>query len=248
MNLKSIFMALAMVLTSSATYAQLRPGHGSDKPGNQDPGRPGQYQPPPGGGGGGGGHGGGGGGHGGGGHGGGGGGGGYNPPPRPPGGGHGGGGGGGYYPPPRPPGGGHGGGGGGYYPPPPAPPYYPPPAPPYYPPTPPPPSYGQRIVKQVYVGRAIQDEMYQLSYYADLSQYYGWEITAVRASTRPNSPYRTVASLVDANRSILATQTNPGYQIQLFPSRTALAGSQELYLWIQGSTFIETIEVELMSR
>ena len=103
-------------------------------------------------------------------------------------------------------------------------------------------------MKQVVVGRSVQDEMYQLSYYADLSQYYGWEITAVRATTRPNSPYRTVASLVDANRSVLATQTNPGYQIQLFPNHSTIAGSQELYLWIEGSTFIETIEVELMSR
>ena len=103
-------------------------------------------------------------------------------------------------------------------------------------------------MKQVYVGRSVQDEMYQLSYYADLSQYYGWEVTAVRATTRPNSPYRTVASLVDANRSIVATQTNPGYQIQLFPRYSFTAGTQDLYLWIQGSTFIETIEVELLQR
>ncbi len=222
MNSKSIVLALAVVLTSLASFAQLRPGGGSGgKPGNQDPNRPGQYQPPGNGGGGG-----------------------YYPPPS-----HAGGG--GYYPPPS-----HGGGGG-YYPPPP-PPYYPPPQNPYYPPPPPPPqnpyyppappTYGQRIVKQVYVGRSVQDEMYQLSYYADLSQYYGWEVTAVRATTRPNSPYQTVVSLVDANRSILARQINPGYQIQLFPSRTAMVDSQDLYLWIQGSTFIETIEVELMQR
>lgn len=92
------------------------------------------------------------------------------------------------------------------------------------------------------------DEMYQLSYYADLSQYYGWEITAVRASTRPNSPYRTVVSLVDSNRNVLATQTNPGYQISLFPARYVSAGTQDLYLWLQGSTYIETIEVELQRR
>ena len=206
MNLKSIMLALAFVLTTSAAFAQLRPypptggQTGSGKPSN-DPTRPGQYVPPP-----------------------------YQPPPN-----HGGG---GYYPPPRPP-------GGGYYPPPPT--YYPPPAPPPYypPPTPPPPAYGQRIVKQVYVGRSVGDEMYQLSYYADLSQYYGWEVTAVRANTRPNSPYRTVVSLVDSNRNVLATQTNPGYQIALFPTRYVSAGTQDLYLWLQGSTFIESIEVEL---
>jgi hypothetical protein len=98
------------------------------------------------------------------------------------------------------------------------------------------------------VGRSVADEMYQLSYYANLSSYYGWEITAVRASTRPNSPYRTVASLVDSNRNVLATQTNPGYQISLFPSRYITAGTQEIYLWLQGSTFIDTIEVELQRR
>lgn len=92
------------------------------------------------------------------------------------------------------------------------------------------------------------DEMYQLSYYANLSDYYGWEVTAVRARTRPNSPYRTVVSLVDANRNVLATQTNPGYQIALFPTYHVSAGSQSLYLWLQGSTFIETIEVELYRR
>lgn len=90
--------------------------------------------------------------------------------------------------------------------------------------------------------------MYQLSYYADLSQYYGWEVTAVRANTRPNSPYRTVVSLVDSNRNVLATQTNPGYQIALFPTRYVSAGTQDLYLWLQGSTFIESIEVELRSN
>lgn len=237
MNLKSITLALAFVLTTSAALAQLRPnpphpvpGHTDSGKPSYDPNRPGQYVPPP-----------------------------YQPPQRPPNNG------GGYYPPPSnggyypPPS--HGGGhhhppshggyypppshGGGYYPPPPT--YYPPPTPPpYYPPPTPPPSYGQRIVKQVYVGRSVGDEMYQLSYYADLSQYYGWQVTAVRANTRPNSPYRTVVSLVDANRNILATQTNPGYQIALFPRQYVSAGTQSLYLWLQGSTFIESIEVELL--
>lgn len=99
------------------------------------------------------------------------------------------------------------------------------------------------------MGRSVGDEMYQLSYYADLSQYYGWEVTAVRAKTRPNSPYRTVVSLVDSSRNILATQTNPGYQISLYPtSGCVTAGTQDLYLRLQGSTFIETIEVELLHR
>lgn len=247
MNLKSIMLALVLVLIASASQAQLRPNPpqnggrtDSGKP-NNDPGRPGQYVPPP---------------HQGGGS--------YYPPSRPPGGGgyyppppnHGGNpprppGGGGYYPPPprpnpppRPP--------GGYYPPPPAPPYYPPPAPPappYYPPTPPPPAYGQRIVTQIYVGRSVGDEMYPLSYYANLSQYYGWEITAVRGNTRPNSPYRTVVSLVNGNLTVFATQTNPGRQIALFPrSGRVIVGVQDLYLRLQGSTFIDTLEVELMRR
>ena len=223
MNSKSILMALALVLTiSSAAQAYLVPGNGhtdSGKPSN-DPGRPGQYYPPPGQGGG---------------HNGGGG---YYPPPNN--------GGGGYYPPPN-------NGGGGYYPPPPhhqppPPNYYPPTPPPYYPPQPPP-SYGQRIVKQVYVGRSVENEMFQLSYYADLStRYYGWEVTAVRASTRPNSPYRTTVQLIAQDRNVLATQINPGYQITLFPNSYVVAGTQELYLYVEGSTYIDTIEVELLQR
>ena len=246
MNSKSIIKALvclSSLLISTAAFAYLTPGQGSGsgKP-SEDPNRPGQYNPPPQQGGG---HGGGG--HGGGGHGGGGG---YNPPPQN-GGGHGGGHGGGYYPPQPPPhhGGGHGGG---YYPPP------PPPSNPYYPPTPPPPSnpyyppapgYGQRVVQQVYVGRSIQNEMYQLSYWANLNtQYYGWEVSAVRASTRPNSPYTTVAQLVTSDNRVLASEVNPGYEIALFPSYQVFAGYQELYLYIQGSTYIESIEVELIRR
>ncbi len=163
----------------------------------------------------------------------------YYPPPQNPGRG-----GGGYYPPPQNP----GRGGGGYYPPPPAP-YYPPPPSPYYPPSNPPPQYGQRIVQQVYVGRSVENEMFQLSYYANLnSQFYGWEVTAVRASTRPNSPYQTTVQLVTQNRSVLDTQINPGYQISLFPSYRVIAGDEELYLYIGGSTFIDTIEVELLRR
>jgi hypothetical protein len=260
MNSKSIMLALSFVLTiSTSAQAYLVPGGqtGSGKPSN-DPNRPGQYNPPPNNGGGG--HGGPGGGHGGG----------YNPPPRP-------GNGGGYYPPsqpyyppprphnppPRP------GNGGGYYPPsqpyyPPTQPYYPPaprpnypppppptyypPTSPYYPPAPSLPGYGQRIVQQVSVGRSVANEMFQLSYYAQLNQYAGWQVTAVRAVTRPNSPYRTVAQLMTADRCVLASEVNPGYDIDLYPNTTVYAGSQDLYLYIEGSTYIETIEVELLRR
>ncbi len=171
----------------------------------------------------------------------------YYPPPQQGGGHHGGGG--GYYPPPNNGGGGHHGGGGGYYPPPNNGGGYYPPPPNYYPPQPAPPYYGQRIVQQVYVGRPVANETLQLSYLAQLNtQYYGWEITAVRASTRPNSPYQTVVQLLTSDRQILASQVNPGYQITLFPNYRVMAGYQDLYLVISGSSYIDSFEVELLRR
>lgn len=238
MNSKSIIKSLVCVyvlVISASAQAYLRPGEGGGGKPSEDPNRPGQYQPGPGQGGG------------------------YNPPPQYGGGGHDGGWHGGH-------GGGdhdggwHGGhgGGGGYYPPPsqpyypPSQPYYPPPPPPsepYYPPAPPAPVYGQRIVQQVQVGRAFQNETYQLSYWANLNtQYYGWEVSAVRAATRPNSPYQTVVQLITASNQVLATQINPGYQIALFPNYQVFAGYQDLFLTVQGSTYIDSIEVELIRR
>lgn len=233
--------ALLLVLTvSSASYAYIVPGDSHDNGQQQDNSRPPQYQPPRddrnnhnGGD--------------------------YGPGP-----GHGDHGGyghpdhggygngdhhdhGGYYPPTQP-----------YYPPtqpyyPPTQPYYPPAVDPYYPsqplPPPPPPSYppsNSILAIPVYVGRSVANERLQLSQLADLNtQYPGWTIVAVTARTTPNSPATTLVRLaVDEN--VIATQTNPGYQINLYPTTTqTISGYSNIELWVNGSTYIESIEVQL---
>lgn len=137
-----------------------------------------------------------------------------------------------YYPPTQP-----------YYPPQPAP-YYPP-TQPYYPPNPPPaPQYPQVVAIPVYVGRSVSNERIQLSSLANLAAYSGYRILAVTARTTPNSPSTTLVRLaVDEN--VIATQTNPGYQVNLMPVTTYLSSYSNLELWINGSTYIESIEVQL---
>lgn len=130
-------------------------------------------------------------------------------------------------------------------------PYYPPQAPyyppsqPYYPPTPPPvQQYPQTVALPVYVGRAVANERIQLSQLVNLAAYSGYRVLAVTARTTPNSPATTLVRLaVDEN--VIATQTNPGYQINLFPSAAYLSAYSSLELWINGSTYIESIEIQL---
>lgn len=177
-------------------------------------------------------------------------------------------GGGGTRPAPYPgnPGGGHGGGGlvpgqpNNPYPPPrpPSPPPYPnDPYPPYpndpypspgYPndPYPGQPSYGYEV-KRIYIGRTIFNETLPLRQLAGIGrEFSGWEVLSVRARTRPTNSGRTVAQLVSDNR-VIATQINPGYQIDLIPQYRLVLGEtgNTLQLGIGGSTFIDSIEIEL---
>jgi predicted nucleic acid-binding Zn-ribbon protein len=121
---------------------------------------------------------------------------------------------------------------------------------PTYPTYPTEPSYGQREVKQIYVGRSVRNERLPLRQLMGLdARYRGWDVVSVRAQTRPDSPSTTVAQLVSDGR-IVAEQRNPGYQLNLIPrSRLVLgANASSLQLAISGSTFIEMIEVELMDN
>lgn len=80
-----------------------------------------------------------------------------------------------------------------------------------------------------------------------LNEYYrGWEIVSVRASTRPNSSATTIARLVVDGR-IIASETNPGYDIALYPSQRIIVGGygQAITLDIVGSTYMENLEVEI---
>lgn len=142
------------------------------------------------------------------------------PPPRP-------------NPPPRPP----------------APPYYPPPQnPPYYPPQPPPPQnpgYGAEV-KSVWIGRDVYNETIRIQALAGIGrQYSGWEVISVRANTRPNSPARTDVALI-ADGRVVASQINPGYQINLFPQvRTVLSEYSDLQLNVGGGTYINDVLIEI---
>lgn len=142
---------------------------------------------------------------------------------------------------------------------PPPPPNYPPSYPPSYPgnpgyPAPPPsypgnPSYGDREVKSIYMNRSVRNERISLRQLAGIdSRYRGWEVASVRANTRPNSPGTTIAQLLMDGR-IVAQQRNPGYQLYLTPStRVVIGGSaSSLQLAISGSTFIDSIEIELVN-
>lgn len=111
------------------------------------------------------------------------------------------------------------------------------------------PSYGNREVKQIYIGRSVRNERLSLSQLAGLdSRYRGWEVVSVRGQTQPNSPSTTIAQLVSDGR-IVAEQRNPGYMLNLQPySSVVLGSSNGLQLIISGSTYIDVIEVEIVNN
>lgn len=121
---------------------------------------------------------------------------------------------------------------------------------PDYPPTQPDyPNYGQQEVRSGYIGRSVRNERISLAQLVGLSSYYqGWEIIAVRAVSRPNSSSTTIARLVVDGR-IVASQTNPGYEIGLYPQgRLVIGNVQGLQLEIVGSTQIENVDVILQKN
>lgn len=142
--------------------------------------------------------------------------------------------------PPRPPGPGDGYPGNPY----PGDPY---PNDPYpYDPYPGQPDYGSEV-KRVFIGRNIVNETLPLRHLAGIgSRYDGWEVVSVRARTQTTNPGRTVAQLVSDGR-VVATQINPGFQIDLRPQYRLILGQSagNLQLGIGGGTFIDTIEIEL---
>jgi hypothetical protein len=102
-----------------------------------------------------------------------------------------------------------------------------------------------REVKRIYIGRSVRNEVLNLRQLSGVGvQYRGWEVLAVRARTRPNSPHQTTVQLL-ADGYVVDTQTNPGDRIRLKPNRRLVIGSsvRELEMWISGSTFIEEISV-----
>ncbi len=111
------------------------------------------------------------------------------------------------------------------------------------------PSYGDRQVRQVYIGRSVRNERLAIGQMAGLaSQYQGWEVVAVRAQTRPDSPSQTIVQLISSGR-VVAEQRNPGYSLNLTPNSRVIIGGYNgsLELSIFGSTQIDTLEIELVS-
>lgn len=109
------------------------------------------------------------------------------------------------------------------------------------------PDYNNDETKTVYLGRTVRNERLSLRQLTGIdSRYAGWTLVGVRARTTPNSPSTTIVQLVAGGR-IVASQTNPGYQISLYPSaRLVLGGNtQDVLLTVQGQTYIESLEVEL---
>ncbi len=125
--------------------------------------------------------------------------------------------------------------------------------PPYNPPNRPPnrPDDGydqRRETKYVYIGRSVYNESLPLRQLAGLGQQYqGWSVTNVRARTTPNSSTRTIVQLL-ADQRVVAQQVNPGYQINLYPQYEIILGNtvQRLQLFISGSTYIDTIEIDVV--
>lgn len=131
----------------------------------------------------------------------------------------------------------------------PPPPYYPPqPPPPQYPPQYPPqqPGYGTET-RQIWIGRNVLNESFDLRSLGGIGyQYQGWEVVSVRANTRPNNPGRTVAQLV-ADGNVVATQINPGNQINMLPQYQLVLDQNvgDLRLAVSGGTFVDSIQVEI---
>ena len=101
--------------------------------------------------------------------------------------------------------------------------------------------------KSIYIGRAVNNETFPLREMAGLDgSYDGSEIISVTANTQPNSPYRTIASLV-ADGRVIAQQINPGYHIHLIPNLQAVLGANvhSLQLVISGSTVIGEIQIQV---
>ena len=124
-------------------------------------------------------------------------------------------------------------------------PYEPQPNEPQYPDRP---DYGQGEVKRVFIGRSVRNERLPLRELAGLnSAYRGYEVVSVRGRTRPNSSATTIVQLV-ADGRVIASQTNPGYQIDLRPNIRAELGTviRSLQLAVSGSTYIDDLEIEVV--
>lgn len=109
------------------------------------------------------------------------------------------------------------------------------------------PGYANTEVVQIYVGRPVGNETFALRRLARIDQNYaGYEVVSVSAGTQSNNPYRTDVQLI-ADGYVVATQTNPGRQINLYPQRPLILDQtvRRLELSIIGSTYMDVIYITL---
>lgn len=100
-------------------------------------------------------------------------------------------------------------------------------------------------IEQIYIGRSVENERISLTQLSALNRRYsGWTIRSVRAQTTPNSSARTTVRLAVDER-VVGMQINPGNQINIFPNQGISIGGARIELWINGSTFIHSIEIEV---
>ncbi len=110
--------------------------------------------------------------------------------------------------------------------------------------------YGQRVTLQVQINRSVRDQLIDINQLFRLQQNYaGYRIYSIRGNTSPNSSSRTVSELV-VDREVYAYEINPGYDILLNPCTDVYINqygySKEIYMSVVGSTYINSIELELI--
>lgn len=114
-------------------------------------------------------------------------------------------------------------------------------------PTDPYPDYENNTVLRVQIQRSVYNQTLDLrALFGLYNQYQGYRVVSVSASTTPNSPAVTIANLL-VNGYVMASERNPGYEIYLAPDeRVRLDNSgTRVQLGIQGSTYIQEIQIEL---
>ena len=117
---------------------------------------------------------------------------------------------------------------------------------PSYPSQPSNPSYNN-VVKRVQLQRSVSNQTIDLRRLFNLdNNYSGYRVVSVSASTTPNSPAVTIANLL-VNGYVMASERNPGYEIYLAPMERVRLDSSgtRVSLGIQGSTYIQEIQIEL---
>ncbi|MBC7457923.1 MAG: hypothetical protein H7235_06570 [Bdellovibrionaceae bacterium] len=106
---------------------------------------------------------------------------------------------------------------------------------------------NNHTVLRAQIQRSVYNQSVDLRALFNLRQnYVGYRIVSVSATTTPNSPAVTIANLV-INGLVVASERNPGYDIYLDPEELVrmYSATTSVNLAIQGSTYIQEIQIEL---